>query len=114
MNRSPITLTVMIDTTESKDYLSRVITEFISSTQGMDLKTVIKEAILETHQPGRKATLTIAECAAYTGIGRDKILELVHNDKSDFPCFRVGAKFLIDAHLLDKWIDKISMEKRIL
>lgn len=80
----------------------------------VDLKNVIKEAIQETLPKEPKATLTIQECAKYTGIGRDKLMELAHSQNSDFPCFRVGAKFLINRQMLNMWLEKIAQEGRTL
>lgn len=77
------------------------------------LKSVIKEAIKEALQGKHKATLTIDECAKYSGIGRNKLIELVHGN-TDFPAFRVGKKFLINKELLDLWLNKISKEKIVI
>jgi excisionase family DNA binding protein len=79
-----------------------------------DLKEVIKQAIKEALPEPQKATLTIDECAVFSGIGRNKLLELVHTSNSDFPCFKVGAKFLINRQMLVTWLEKIAKEKRIL
>ncbi|WP_434302631.1 excisionase [Clostridium botulinum] len=78
------------------------------------LKEIFKESIIEVLVKEEKATITIDECASYTGIGRNKILELAHSKKSDFPCFRVGARFLINKFQLDEWLKKISEEKTVL
>ncbi|WP_434304195.1 excisionase [Clostridium botulinum] len=78
------------------------------------LKEIFKESIIEILAKEEKATITIDECASYTGIGRNKILELAHSKKSDFPCFRVGARFLINKPRLDEWLKKISEEKIVL
>lgn len=83
-------------------------------TAEFDLKNVIKEAINEATPNQQKATLTIAECVKYTGIGRDKLMELAHNKNSDFPCFKVGSKFLVNKVLLDNWLEKITKESRSL
>lgn len=80
--------------------------------KGVDLKTIIKEAIKEAMPYEPKATLTIAECAEFSGIGRDKLMELAHNQNSGFPCFRVGVKFLINRKRFLEWLDKISEEKK--
>lgn len=79
-----------------------------------NLKEIIKEAINESYPSEPKATLTIQECAEFTGIGRDKLMELVHNPNSDFPRFKVGAKFLINRQMLISWLDKITKEGRTL
>lgn len=80
-----------------------------------DLKLIIKEAIQEALPKARveKVTLTIEECVNYSGIGRDKILELAHGE-NDFPAFRVGKKFLINKNMLCKWLEKTTKEKRVL
>jgi excisionase family DNA binding protein len=79
------------------------------------IKDAIKEAIQEvSNQKELKATMTIDNCVKYSGIGRDKIMELAHNPNSDFPRFKVGSKFLINRKMLDEWLDKISQEKRTL
>ncbi|CCJ32859.1 excisionase [Caloramator australicus] len=89
--------------------------------KNIELKKVIVEAIEEalTKAVGErtKATLTIEECAKYSGIGRDKLRELAHaacNNKSDFPCFKVGNKVIINKNLFDMWLEKITQEKRVL
>lgn len=80
-----------------------------------ELKLIIKEAIQEALLSSKleKVTLTIEECVNYTGIGRDKIMELAHGE-NDFPAFRVGKKFLINKEMLCNWLEKIASEKRIL
>ncbi|OAA84451.1 excisionase [Clostridium coskatii] len=89
--------------------------------QNINFKETIKDAIKEAleevskeKETDEKATLTIDSCVKYSGIGRDKILELAHNPNSDFPRFKVGSKFLINRTMFDKWLDKISKEKRVL
>ncbi|KHO63276.1 excisionase [Thermoanaerobacter sp. YS13] len=76
------------------------------------LQETIKEAVKEAMNP--KLTLTIDEAAKYTGIGRDKLLELSHNPESDFPAFRVGTKFLINRELLKEWLKKVAEERKVL
>ncbi|AND84228.1 excisionase family DNA-binding protein [Clostridium tyrobutyricum] len=77
-------------------------------------KTIIRDAIQEALKEINKPTMTIDECKEYSGIGRDKLMELVHAENSDFPCFRNGNKFLINKKKLDLWLEKVSEEKRIL
>lgn len=79
-----------------------------------NLKETIKQAIQETKNKEPKATLTIQECVNYTGIGRDKLMELVHSKNSDFPYFKVGSKFLVNRAMLNNWLEKISNEGRVL
>lgn len=78
------------------------------------LRSIIKEAIKEALPQESKTTLTIAECAKLTGIGRDKLMELAHSKKYDFPCFKVGTKFLINRAMFDTWLEKITKEGKIL
>lgn len=77
------------------------------------LKNIIRDAIKEATYE-HKLTLTIEEAAKYSGIGRDKLMELAHNENSDFPCFRVGTKFLINREMLREWLRKIAEEGRVL
>lgn len=81
-----------------------------------EFKGVIKEALIEiiNERPSVKATLTIEECAKLSGIGRDKILELVHKTNSDFPCFKVGSKFLINRDMFINWLNRVTEEGRTL
>lgn len=91
--------------------MERKILEITKGLTNVELKEIIKEAIQETSSNIEKVTLTIEECVAYSGIGRDKILELAHGN-NDFPCFKVGKKFLINKELLDSWLKNISKEKK--
>lgn len=79
-----------------------------------NLKEAFKEVLLDLMPKEEKVTLTIQECANFTGIGRDKLMELAHSENSDFPCFKVGAKFLINKEMLLAWLDKITKEGRTL
>jgi excisionase family DNA binding protein len=74
------------------------------------IKEIIKEVQLDKEP---KLTLTIEEANKLSGIGRDKLLELAHNPKSNFPCFKNGNKFLINRDKLVSWLNEIS-EKRII
>ncbi|WBW98831.1 excisionase [Oceanirhabdus sp. W0125-5] len=76
-----------------------------------ELKDSVREVIEGIED---KATLTIQECNKYTGIGRDKLMELAHSKESDFPCFRVGNRFLINKEMLIAWLKKVTVEGRVL
>jgi excisionase family DNA binding protein len=78
------------------------------------LKVMFKEVLMDLVPKKEKATLTIQECVEFTGIGRDKLMELAHSQNSDFPCFKVGAKFLVNRELLISWLEKITKESRTL
>ncbi|EJO5346413.1 excisionase family DNA-binding protein [Clostridium botulinum] len=91
--------------------MERKILEITKGLTNVELKEIIKEAIQETSSNIEKVTLTIDECSKYSGIGRDKILQLAHGN-NDFPVFKVGNKFLINKELLDSWLKNISKEKK--
>ncbi|RXI58090.1 helix-turn-helix domain-containing protein [Clostridium tetani] len=79
-----------------------------------ELKNIIKEAIREVlYLRNEKVTLTIDECVNYSGIGRNKLMELAHAD-NDFPAFKIGKRFLIHKEMLDEWLGKIVQEKTTL
>lgn len=86
-----------------------------------EIMKIIREAVKETIKQAfdsvaskkeEKLTLTVDDAARLSGIGRDKILELVHNENSDFPCFKNGSKFLINRDKLIEWLNKVTQEKR--
>lgn len=79
-----------------------------------ELKEIIVDAIKEsTKKQSDKKTLTIDETVKYTGIGRDKIMQLAHGE-NDFPSFRVGSKFLINKDMLDTWLENICLDKKVI
>lgn len=78
------------------------------------LKETFKEVLMNLVPKKEKATLTIQECVEFTGIGRDKLMELAHSQNSDFPCFKVGSKFLVNREMLIIWLEKITKESRVL
>lgn len=44
------------------------------------------------------------------GVGRNEIYNLCR--RQDFPCFKMGNKYYINAEKLQEWADKMSKEKR--
>jgi len=52
-----------------------------------------------------KATLTVKEAAAYSGIGMAKLRELTDNDDCEFVLWN-GTKRLIKRKRLDEYLDK--------
>ena len=48
------------------------------------------------------------------GIGHQKVRELVAMENTDFPYFKSGSKTRIDKKMLDMWIEKISIEHRVI
>lgn len=61
-------------------------------------------------QEQEKAALNISELSSYSGLGEDRIRQLVHTD--DFPCFKNGNKWLINKELFDEWHKKVALEHR--
>lgn len=55
-------------------------------------------------------TMTLAEAAAYTGIGRHQLEKLRQNDKR-FPSFKVGTKTLVDKELLAEYVHGLARER---
>lgn len=49
-----------------------------------------------------KITMSVEEAAAYTGIGRNTLRELIRNCR--IPVLRIGRKILIRADTLDKFL----------
>jgi excisionase family DNA binding protein len=52
-----------------------------------------------------KATLTLEEAIAYSGIGRDKLCKLANRDDCDFILW-IGQKRLFKRKKLDEYIEK--------
>lgn len=77
------------------------------------LKEIIKDSItpmLEAKES--KLTLTIAEAASLSGIGREKLTELVY--RGEVPHFKIGAKTLINKEMFVRWLEKISQQNKAL
>lgn len=70
--------------------------------------------ILETLQNNKteKATLSIMEAATYSGIGHEKIRELIERPNTDFPFFKVGTRTSINKQAFDCWLEKVTVEHR--
>ena len=79
------------------------------------MEELLKEILLtlKSERP-QKITFTIVEAAEYSGIGQLKIRELISKHNTDFPFFKVGARALIDKSALDRWIEKITQDHRVL
>lgn len=52
-----------------------------------------------------KAVLTLDEVIDYTRIGKNRLLEIINSNQTDFPYFRNGKKILVNKILLDKWLE---------
>lgn len=76
-----------------------------------DLKVLLSNTIEELIKP-QKITLTVNEVAELTGIGEQKVRELVAKNNTDFPYFKVGSKTLIYKKELMIWLDKVTTEHR--
>lgn len=78
-----------------------------------ELQEIIQSSIMQALQ-NQKATFTVQQCAKYSGIGEDKIRELIARENTDFPFFKVGVKTIIPKEPFDRWLEQISKENRIL
>jgi len=58
-----------------------------------------------------KRYISITEAAKYSGIGVNKMYELVRSSP-DLPTAKIGSFTKINVKLLDEWLDKIAMEGR--
>ena len=77
----------------------------------METETIINEEFqgtdLRRHIPfWLKSNLTIEEAAAYTGIGRHKLMELTDDENCSFVLW-VGIKRLLKRRLLDQYIENM-------
>lgn len=70
--------------------------------------------ILSSLNKPEKVTMTIDECAKFSGIGKDKIIALTKMRNSDFPCFKVGSKTLINRRMFMEWLDRITEQKKVI
>ena len=76
-----------------------------------DLQEMIKSTINQALRD-QKATFTVRQCARYSGIGEDKLRELIAKENTDFPFFKVGVKAIIPKEPLDRWLEMIAKENR--
>jgi hypothetical protein len=76
-----------------------------------ELKQIIVESLSEVKDKD-KLTMTLDETCKLSGIGKNKLTELVYKENTDFPYFRVGTKVLVNREMLVNWLDKISKEGR--
>ena len=60
---------------------------------------------------GGKLIASPAETRKVLGYSRNKMYELLENDKT-FPAWRDGAKWCINVSQLQSWIDSKSQKKR--
>lgn len=79
----------------------------------INILEILKE-ILETlkNNKSEKFTFTVQEAAEFSGIGQEKIRELVSASNTDFPHFKVGKKVMINKEAFKKWMNKITEEHR--
>ncbi len=77
------------------------------------MEEILKE-ILQILQKNKidKVTFSIMEAAKYSGVGHEKIRELVERPNTDFPFFKVGTRASIDKRAFDRWLEKITEEHR--
>lgn len=78
------------------------------------LKTLIKESVDDILKERKdiKLTLSIAEAAELSGIGREKLTELTYRE--DFPCFKVGERTRINRDKFIEWLNRITEQKLVI
>lgn len=70
----------------------------------LELKEIIAEAIASASQK-EALTWTIDECAKKSGIGENKIRELIASEKCDLPHIKIGKKTVIPVQLFQMWLN---------
>ena len=76
---------------------------------------LLREILAELKKDNKikeKVTLTIEECAEYMGVAIGKVTELINKENTDFPYFKNNSKFLVNRHMLDKWLEMVTLEHR--
>lgn len=76
-----------------------------------ELQEIIQSSIIHALQ-SQRASFTVQQCAKYSGIGEDKIRELIARKNTDFPFFKVGVKAIIPKEPFNRWLEQVSKEKR--
>ena len=74
---------------------------------------LLREILAELKKDNKikeKVTLTREECAEYMGVAIGKVTELINKENTDFPYFK--NKFLVNRHMLDKWLEMVTLEHR--
>jgi excisionase family DNA binding protein len=92
--------------------MEEILKELTKDISKDDLKTILEQAIKEMSK--KKVTLTIDEAAELSGIGEQKIRELVAKNNTDFPYFKIGTKTLIYKTELLVWLEKVTKEHRVI
>lgn len=99
--------------------LERIVPSEIIADSNMWIKIVIQllediKEVLENDNTTIKSKelISIDQAVKLTGIGEQKLRELVAKQNSDFPFFRVGSKVLINKRELIKWLRIVVMEHR--
>ncbi|MDD3224733.1 MAG: helix-turn-helix domain-containing protein [Clostridium sp.] len=79
-----------------------------------ELKETIEEAISEALKSEKKdkLTMTLDETCKLSGIGKNKLWELVYKENTDFPYFKVGTKVLVNRDKLINWLNNLTDQKR--
>jgi hypothetical protein len=91
-----------------------MINEMNPSITNTILKTAVEAALSDIIKKQNEPTITLMEAARLSSIGRDKLSSLARDPDSDFPCFTVGSKTLVNKPLFIAWLEKVSKERRAL
>lgn len=86
--------------------------ENTNSNLGGEIMEEQLEKIIKLLEDNKKAVLSLDETANYIGIGKTRLLEIIHKPDTDFPYFRNGKKILVSKRVLDEWLEKVSVENR--
>ena len=76
-----------------------------------ELKEIISEAIVSASN-NERLSWTIEECAQRSGIGENKLRELIAAVNSDIPHIKVGKKTLIPVDLFHNWLNELARNKK--
>lgn len=60
-----------------------------------------------------KMTLTINEASEISGIGRNKIFDLIKNDPK-FPYIRIGTRYKINREMLQEYLNEATKMNKVL
>jgi excisionase family DNA binding protein len=60
-----------------------------------------------------KLFYTVAETMQVLNLGKNKVLELCRSKHKGFPAVKIRRKYLVNAKLLNEWVDRVTEERYI-
>jgi len=57
--------------------------------------------------------ISVSEAAAYYGIGRDRLYNLIKSDP-DFPNVKIGSRQRVNTLMMPEYLNKVTLEGRTL